>query len=129
MNVVRCTKIGCECHMKDTESFNFPPLGAKAKCDCGHDEEDHVELHEGFQDIWFTKVFPLILRQDQKALRVTCKEYQDLKLGSKHRDFYRPCDICHKRIRKRHLENTPPTGAVGIQVGGKYVHFRCSNNA
>lgn len=128
MNVFRCNQIGCDCFMNlDDDRFIFPSLGAESTLceDCGHGPEHHKVEHTPFQDEWTLRIFPLLLRKDQQALRITCHEYSTLKLGAKHRDYYRPCDICHKRIRRRHKGNEPLRNTMGVLSGDQYVHVRC----
>lgn len=129
MNVFRCKQTGCNCFMKvDDQRFLFPGLGADSKVceDCGHELENHKVEHGSFLEEWQFRIFPLLLRKEQQALRVTCQEYrQGLKLGSKHRDYYRACSICGKRIRRRHKGNEALLNSMGIQSGDQYVHVRC----
>jgi hypothetical protein len=127
MNIVRCNVISCKCYFNNMESFAFPPLTGPHICDCGHLVNTHIEKHVFFNDIWRNNIFPLVRWADQQALRTTCTVYKNIPVTSKHREYYRPCDICGKRIRRRHIKNTP-SASSGIKIEGQYVHMRCLPN-
>jgi len=129
MNVFKCTHNGCDCVLDiNDQRFQYPVLGAKLSLcqDCDHGSDDHKVEHTAFLEEWKFRIFPLIRRQDQQALRSTCKEYSQLKLGAKHREYYRPCDICDKRIRRRmKREEMTLKPSMGVKSGDQYVHVRC----
>ena len=131
MKIIRCREMGCECNMGEwSVKFDWPKLGSneEEECDCGHGKDTHELVEETYAELWSLKVFPigLVPRESQIALKIASKEYNEsIRLRSKHTEYYRRCDHCGNRIRRRHKANSELTGGMGILCDGMYVHQRC----